>query len=323
MRALYFDGKTVSVDAHYPAPVAHRDEAVVRLVKAIVTRGEVELWRGLNGFRGVVGHQFLGVVESVNGAANSLVGKRVVGSPIGVCGQCDMCLAGLGRHCRNRTIMGMSGRGGCLAERFSVPIKSLEPVPDKLADDRAVFAVSVAAAIQAAEQLTIVGKPYITVLGDGVLGLLMAQVMSKLNASVRLIGSDGAKLAVCEKLGIKHRHVDEVGRRADQDVVVDCTGSPEGLSIALQLVRPRGKVLLKSLCSRTLNKAFIDLTPVVLNEIEVIGSFGGPIRQGISFLARCEVDVDNLISKRMRLTDGLALMKEVDKPGALAVLIEP
>jgi len=170
--------------------------------------------------------------------------------------------------------------------------------------------------------LTIEGKPYITVLGDGPLGLLMVQVMAKLNASVRLVGRYSEKLAVCEKWGIKHRHVDDVGRRADQDIVVDCTGSPAGLELAMQLVRPRGVVVLKTLVERDARAAHgVDLTPLVLKEIELIGSFTGPLKEALTLIERDEVDVVSLISRRMRLDDGAELLSAAGQPGVIKVLV--
>jgi alcohol dehydrogenase len=328
-------------------PTAQHGEAVIRLVKAGVSATDLELLKGLLNFRGVMGNQFVGVVESTDGhQASNLSGKRVVGSIATICGKCDMCIAGLSAHCRNRTIMGLHGRDGCLAERFTLPLRNLLPIPDGLDDDHAVFAGELAGALQAAAQLTIVNKPYITILGDGSLGLLTAQVMAKLNASVRLVGRQPEKLAICEKWGIKHRHADEVGRRADQDIVVDCTGSPDGLRLAMELVRPRGKIVLKSLYALPTKNASpvgvfkesgrratgcpessdpgrgLDLAPIVLNEIELIGSFCGRLNEALSVLARREIDVVSLISKRMSLSDGATILTAAARPDIVKVLVD-
>jgi hypothetical protein len=163
-----------------------------------------------------------------------------------VCGKCDMCKAGLKEHCRSRTVLGIAGRDGCFAERFTLPAANLFEAPDHVDDDRAVFTEPLAAALQILRQLTIEGRPNITVLGDGRLGLLCAQVLSKLNATVRCIGRHPRKLELCEKWGVKHRLLDDVGLRGDQDIVVDCTGSPTGLEAAMKMVRPRGTIVLKT-----------------------------------------------------------------------------
>ena len=324
MRALVFDGESVRFDRNRPVPQPASGEALVRTIKAGVCGTDVEICRGLLAFAGTVGHEFVGVVESIDGDVSSeLVGRRVVGSIASACGTCDLCVGGLSAHCRHRTMLGISGRDGCFAELLTLPAGNLVVVPDSIDDDHAVFAEPLAAALQAVRQLTIEGKPYITVLGDGALGLLMVQVMAKLNASVRLIGRHADKLAVCEKWGIKHRHVDEVGRRADQDIVVDCTGSPGGLEVAMNLVRPRGKIVLKTmLAGATQAEAGIDLTPIVLNEIELIGSSCGPLSEAVDYLARGEVDVVSLISRRMSLDDGPAILRAAAQPDVIKVLVE-
>ncbi|MDY7107652.1 MAG: alcohol dehydrogenase catalytic domain-containing protein [Planctomycetota bacterium] len=323
MRALIFDGTNTRLEVNRPEPAPAPGEAVIRTTRAAVGGIDLEISQGLGGFSGTLGREFVGVVEAIEGEDSiGLTGKRVVGSINVFCGACDMCQAGLSRHCRNRTLLGMDGRDGCLADRFTLPTQNLLAVPDSVDDDHAVFAQSLGAAMQAVRQLTIEGKPYITVLGDGPLGLLMVQVMAKLNASVRLVGRYSEKLMICEKWGIRHRHVDDVGRRADQDIVVDCTGSPTGLELAMRLVRPRGKVLLKSLLAPTSRMAAAsDLTPLVLNEIELIGSSTGPVEEAVSALARGEVDVLSLISRRMSLDDGAELLHAAARPGMLKVLV--
>ena len=323
MRAIIFDGTVPRLEQNRPAPQPASGEALIRTLKAGIGGTDLEVCRGLLGFRGTLGHEFVGVVEALDGdGAAGLLRRRVVGSIASACGACDMCVAGLSPHCRQRTVLGLQGRDGCLADHFVLPASNLVAVPDSVDDDHAVFAEPLAAAIQAVRQLTIEGKPYITVLGDGALGLLMVQVMAKLNASVRLVGRHAEQFEVCEKWGIKHRHVDDVGRRADQDIVVDCTGSPTGLEVAMQLVRPRGKIVLKTMVAhRAEAAAGIDLSPIVLNEIEVIGSHRGPIGEAVTLLARREVDVVSLISKRMSLNDGPAVLQVAASPGVIKVLV--
>ncbi len=323
MRALIFDGTIPRLEQNRPAPQPASGEALVRTLKAGVGGTDLEVCRGLLGFTGTLGHEFVGVVEALDGdGAAGLLRRRVVGSIASACGACDMCVAGLSPHCRQRTVLGLQGRDGCLADRFVLPASNLVAVPDSVDDDHAVFAEPLAAAIQAVRQLTIEGKPYITVLGDGALGLLMVQVMAKLNASVRLVGRHAEKLEVCEKWGVKHRHVDDVGRRSDQDIVVDCTGSLTGLEVAMRLVRPRGKIVLKTMVAQRAEAApAVDLSPIVLNEIEIIGSHCGPIGEAVTLLARREVDVVSLISKRMSLNDGPAVLQVAARPGVIKVLV--
>jgi threonine dehydrogenase-like Zn-dependent dehydrogenase len=151
----------------------------------------------------------------------------------------------------------------------------------------------------------------------------MVQVMAKLNASVRLIGRYSEKLALCEKWRVKHRHVDDIGRRADQDIVVDCTGSPAGLDLAVQLVRPRGTIVLKTIYALTKGvPADIDRAPIVMKEITLLGSRWGPTGEAMSMIARGAVDVVSLIGKRMTLNDGPAVLNTAAQPGMLKILVD-
>lgn len=323
MRALIHDGKQLLLRTALPTPEPNEGEALIRPLRLGVSATDVQIARGLCAFSGTLGREFVGVVEAVHGAANEFADCRVVGSPIAYCGTCNRCQSGLRTHCHHRTVMGLHDREGCFADRFTLPVANLVRVPETIDDDRAVFALTVASALQSVRQITIEGKPYITVLGDGPLGLITAQVMAKLNASVRLIGRYSEKMAMCEKWGIKHRHVDDIGRRADQDIVVDCTGSPGGFGLGVQLVRPRGTLVIKTLLSEwnTLN-AGVDLTNVVLNEIVVIGSHIGSLREAILILEREEVDVISLIGRRMTINDGPAIVSAAQQPGMLKVLVE-
>ena len=248
MQALVYDGKQPRLNPRHDAPAsAPPGEAIIRPLRMGVCATDLEICRGYMGFTGVLGHEFVGIVEDAAGRdARKWIGKRVVGNINCVCGKCDMCRAGLREHCRDRTVLGIAGRDGCFAERFTLPVKNLLAVPDHVDDDHAVFTEPLAAAYQILRQLTIEGRPYITVLGDGRLGLLCAQVMSQLNATVRVVGKHADKLALCEKWNVKHRLLDDVGLLNDQDIVVDCTGSPTGLTTAMKLVRPRGTMVIKT-----------------------------------------------------------------------------
>lgn len=300
-------------------------EVLIRPTRMGVCSTDLELCKGYMGYSGVLGHEFVGIVEEVGkNVDKAWVGKRVVGEINCVCGQCDMCRGGLKEHCRDRTVLGIMGRGGCFADRFVLPASNLHAVPDNVDDDRAVFVEPLAAALQILRQLTIEGRPNVTVLGDGRLGLLCTQVLSTLNATVRCVGKHEAKLGLCEKWGIKHRLLADVGLRQDQDIVVDCTGSASGLVTAMGMLRPRGTLVLKTtVAAGGLDQAGVDLSPIVINELRVIGSRCGPFAEAIDWLSREAVDVVSLISKRMRLSDGPAVLEQAGQPGMLKVLLEP
>ncbi|MDX2113997.1 MAG: alcohol dehydrogenase catalytic domain-containing protein [Planctomycetota bacterium] len=334
MRAFRTDGPgTPKLDRGAPEPVLPEGEALLRTVRAAVSRFDAgAMSRPFSASPITLGNEFVAVVEKVAPAkgtmrdrAAALVGKRVVGSPNAVCGECDLCRGGLSNHCAARTVLGVLNRDGCFADRFTLPAMNLHVVPDTVDDDRAVFALALASALHAVQQLRIEGKPYITVLGDGPVGLMCAQLMNRLNASVRVLGRSEAKLELAAKWGIKHRHEREAGRRADQDVVVDCTGVPEGLELALKLVRPRGKILLKGPVhpgALTPPAAPAELSLIWAKEVEVIGSRCGPIAEALGVLARGEVDVLSLISRRFKLDDATEALRTASRPETLKVLLD-
>ena len=322
MRALLFDGKQPKFTKAQPEPEVPAGEALIRPLKVGICSTDLEICRGYMGFDGVLGHEFVGVVEKVNERRKSpLLGKRVVGRINCVCRKCDMCRGGLPEHCRDRTVLGIAGRNGCFADLFTLPVANLLEVPDSLDDDGAVFTEPLAAAYQILKQLHIEGRPYVTVLGDGRLGLLCAQVMTRLNATVRVVGKHPEKLALCEKWGVKHRLLDDVGLRADQDVVVDCTGSPEGLTVAMQMVRPRGRLVMKTTVAP--GGPPVDLSPIVINEIQLIGSRCGPFPDALAALVAEQVDVVSLISRRMKLSEGVEALKVARQKDVIKVLLEP
>lgn len=324
MQAIVFDGTQVKHVNNRPAPEPGSGEVLVRPTRMGVCSTDLELAKGYMGFKGVLGHEFVGVVEAAAGKDNrKWVGKRVVGSINCVCGRCDMCRRGLKEHCRNRSVLGIQDRDGCFAEAFTLPARNLHEVPDHVDDDRAVFTEPLAAAYQIRRQLTIEGRPYITVLGDGRLGLLCAQALSGLNATVRVVGKHENKLELCDKWGIKHRLLQDVGLRQDQDIVVDCTGSAEGLTTAMRMVRPRGTIVMKTTVAVDKVKQPIDLSPLVIHEINLVGSRCGPFPDALEALSSEQVDVVSLISRRTKLNDGPQAFKTAAKSDVIKVLIEP
>ena len=321
MQALAFDGKSLKIDIARDEPALAAGEVLIRPTRMGICATDLELCKGYMEFDGVLGHEFVGVVEQVaNEKDAKWIDKRVVGRINCVCGTCDMCQKGLREHCRDRTVLGIVNRDGCFAERFTLPAINLLEVPENVDDDHAVFAEPLAAAYQILRQLTIEGRPFITILGDGRLGLLCAQVLTQLNANVRLIGKHTEKLQLCEKWGVKHRLLEDVGLRADQDVVVDCTGSPTGLTAAMQMVRPRGTIVLKTTIA---DAPSIDLSPLVINEINLVGSRCGPFEEALIALSAEKIDVLSLISKRAKLAQGVDAMKTAARKDVVKVLLEP
>jgi len=315
MRALVFD-QTLSFTPRRADPAPATGDTLLRVRQAGICATDLEICQGYMGFRGVLGHEFVG--EVIQSPDRELVGQRVVAEINVVCGRCDLCLSGLSTHCRNRTVLGILNRDGAFADYVRLPAVNLHTLPASIDDDAATFVEPLAAAYQVLKQLNFEGRKWVTVLGDGRLGLLLAQVLQDANCQVRVIGKHPQKLALCEKWSIRSRPLADIVPRHDQDVVIDCTGSASGIELALQMVRPRGTVVLKTTVAagKPLN-----LAPVVIDEINIIGSRCGPFREAIRALAEKRVDVTSLIHRRMKLEQGPEAMELAGRPGVLKVIL--
>lgn len=320
MHAIRFDGLRTTLAQTEP-PVADSGEAIIRPRWVALSPFDLSPQHGMPI---TLGHQFVGVVESLGPDADRETrrrweGKRVVGSIDIVCSKCDLCRAGLAAHCRHRRMLGMRGWEGCLAERFKLPVRNLVEITASVDDQEAVFAHMLSGALHAAQLVRVEGKPYVTVLGDSAEALLCAQVMARLNASVRLLGE--RQFTLCEKWGIKHRHQGEVGRRQDQDIVVDCTADGDwGFALAMQLVRPRGRIVLRGNAALS---GGLNLAPLIEDELQVLGARHGSIADAVAMLASGAIDTLPLITKRARLADGVAALRTAAEPDQITVIVEP
>ncbi|HEX4056433.1 MAG TPA: alcohol dehydrogenase catalytic domain-containing protein [Tepidisphaeraceae bacterium] len=322
MRALIFE-QSLSFQPRQAEPAETEGDALIKVRQAGICATDLEILKGYMSFAGIPGHEFVGEVASAQN--KDLVGQRVVAEINIVCGRCDLCLSGLSSHCRNRSVLGISKHHGVFADFVRLPSANLHVLPKTVDDDAGVFVEPLAAAFQILKQVKVDGKTdslrgrkWVTVLGDGRLGLLVAQVMRNANCPVRVIGKHSDKLALCEKWQIRSRSLADIVPRHDQDVVVDCTGSAAGFELAMQMVRPRGTIVLKSTVAA--GKP-INLAPLVIDEISVIGSRCGPFREAIKALAEKQVDVASLIHRRMRLEQGVEAMELAGRPGVLKVLL--
>lgn len=316
MRALTFrDG--LRFEPHYPDPVAGPDEAVVRVVLAGICATDLHIIDGYMNFAGVLGHEMVGTVES---ATMQWRGKRVVAEINCPCRKCDLCARGLSNHCRSRTVMGIAGREGCFAERVVIPEANLHEVPAGVSDEEAVFVEPLAAAYQVLAQCPVDARSVVSVVGTGRLGLLVAQVLKATGCRLRAVGRNPIKLERCEKLGVQAVHVDEVALRNDQDLVVECSGSPGGLRLAMGLVRPRGTIVLKSTYSDRAAEV-VNLAPLVIHEVKVVGSRCGPFGEAINALARKAVEARTLISREFPLEGGVEALEACRRPETIKVLL--
>ncbi len=311
----------VFLDRNAPEPKVGSGQALIRPTRVLIGQADVLACRGERSSDGILGYQFVGVVQQADDA--SWVGSRVVGNPNIADLSSPLARRGLANHDPERAILGLRNRDGCLAEQFVLETRNLTKVPDEIDDDRAVFASSLAAAVHASQIVHMEGKPFITVLGEGLSGLLCAQVMTKLNASVRLLGTNAHRLELCAKWGIKHRHLDDVGRRQDQDVVIDTTMDPKSLEIAMKMVRPRGTIVLQADPIPSLTAVEpIDYAPIIANELQVFGARCGHIAEGLNAMSTGGIDLSGLITKRFKFEDAIHALRTAQDEEQIAVIVD-
>lgn len=308
MKALTFDKGTARV-ADAAVPRARPGWAKVHVVLSGICNTDLELLRGYYGFAGIPGHEFVGLHQ----------GRRVVGEINLACGRCSWCAAGLGRHCPHRKVLGIVRHPGAHAEFLMLPLSNLVPVPDSVTDEEAVFVEPLAAACEILEQLRSVEGRRTAVLGDGKLGLLIGQVLEQAGAPLTLFGKHRAKMELARSLGLDAKPREQAPLRYF-DLVVEATGSPGGLPRALELVRPRGTVVMKSTFH---GLARFDAAPLVVNEVTIVGSRCGRFAPALDLLARGAVDVKALISGEFPLERALAALRAAARPGVLKVLLRP
>ena len=287
---------------------------MVRVLYAGICETDLQLIQGYKGFRGVLGHEFVGVAES-----GPFAGKRVVGEINCACGHCETCAAGHPGHCPHRQVLGILGHDGAFADYVSVPQRNLHRVADSIATEVAVFTEPLAAAFEIPAQLRLKPDDRVIVLGDGRLGYLCAHVLAESCRNVLTVGKHPEKLAVVAASGRPVCLLADRPRDRLADVVVDCTGSASGLPLALELVRPRGTVVLKTTLAGTQS---MEWAPVVVDEITIVGSRCGPFDRALVALAEQRIPVGPLLSKTFALEDGLGALQYAGQPSVLKVLLE-
>jgi threonine dehydrogenase-like Zn-dependent dehydrogenase len=297
------------------------DEALVQVIAAGICNTDLEIVKGYAAFRGTLGHEFVGrVAESPDPA---LVGKRVVGEINAGCGLCELCQQGDSRHCAERTVLGIKNRDGAFAEFLSLPVRNLITVPDEISDDAAVFAEPLAAACNILEQVSIDAASNVAVVGDGKLAQLITLVISRAGCHLTVIGKHDEKLRLASRFGATSTlHAPDLHGSSYEtrfDVVIEATGSPSGLVAGLKLVKPRGTVVLKSTHH---GSSLLDTSLIVVNEIRVVGSRCGRMRRAIDFLGRHQVDLSDLVSKRLPLEKGLRAFDVAAASNSMKVILQ-
>jgi threonine dehydrogenase-like Zn-dependent dehydrogenase len=253
-------------------------ECLIRVTYAGICGTDLQMLGGYADFNGTPGHEFVGVVEEGPPGEAQWRGKRVVGEINAGCGACDWCMRGVKEHCPVRTVLGIRGRPGAFAEYVTLPAVNLHEVPPGVGDHAAVFVEPIAAACRILEQLPITSSTRVAVIGDGRLGNLTAQVLRTRTSHVALFGRHAHKLAVARSVGIDARNN---GTAARYDVVVEATGRPQGLTRAIEMVEPRGTIVLKSTCH---GETTMPLWTIPVQEITVVGSRCGPFEPAIALL---------------------------------------
>jgi threonine dehydrogenase-like Zn-dependent dehydrogenase len=326
MRALVLTDNGPRLDPHYSEPQVRAGEALVRLRLAGICATDLALLAGYKGgYRGVLGHEFVGEVAAAP-TAPEWVGRRVVGEINIGCGECCLCRRGLQKHCRRRQSLGIIRRDGALADYFALPVANLHPVPDAVSDEQAVFVEPLAAALEVLEQVHVTPDLRVLVVGDGRLGQLIAQVLALTGCDLTVLGRHAGKLRLLEAVGAGRTLLatpEAIGALVADPVelVVEATGSPDGFATAQRLVRPGGIVVLKSTFAGGLPD--FDISQLVVDEITLIGSRCGPFGPALRLLESGRVQVTPLIQARFPLDDAVEALAFAGRKGVLKVVVTP
>ncbi|MFQ5893208.1 MAG: alcohol dehydrogenase catalytic domain-containing protein [Nitrospinota bacterium] len=314
MQALTYIER-LRLETSYPEPDLASGDALLKVRLAGICRTDLELTRGYMDFEGVLGHEF--VAEVVEADTPPLVGQRVVGEINCPCRECPTCAEGIPNHCPDRTVLGILGRDGAFAEYTTLPEANLHPLPEGLEERTAVFAEPLAAALQVLDQVPIDEETTACVLGDGRLGLLVAQVLRTTGCRLTVLGHHEHNLDILRARGIAASLASEASG-VRYGVVVEVTGSPAGLRHALDLVAPRGTVVQKTTVA---GETTFALAPVVIDEVTIVGSRCGPLGKAVEWLAAGRVEVEPLIEATYPLAEGLEAFQHAARRGARKVLL--
>jgi alcohol dehydrogenase len=315
MLAVHLENKRVSIK-QIPRPRAPRGYALIRLLCGGICSTDLELQRGYHGFSGIPGHEFVG--EVVEADRRGLVGRRVVGEINLGCGACDWCRRSLGRHCPARKVLGIVKHPGAFREFLTLPERNLHVLPNSISTEEGVFVEPLAAACEILDQVDIPCSSQIAVLGDGKLGLLIAQFLQAYGYRVHQFGHHQEKLRIAASAGVATELVREHLPRAEYEWVVEATGSPKGLTAAVGMTRPRGTVILKSTMHGLVG---VDSSPVIVNEIILVGSRCGRFEPAIELLKLGAIHVARMISERIPLDRAPSAFRQAARAGALKVLL--
>jgi threonine dehydrogenase-like Zn-dependent dehydrogenase len=322
MRGLWLENNQLELRTDLPIPKPAEGEALIHVLQAGICNTDLELLKGYYPYRGILGHEFVGIVVQ---GPDPLKGQRVVGEINAACGQCHYCRRHQPTHCEQRTVLGIVNRQGAFADYLTLPIANLHPVPEHLSTQTATFTEPLAAALEIQEQVTIHPQDRVLVVGEGKLGQLVAQTLALTGCQLLVVGRHPEKLANLAARNIATGLADAVGDGQTPtgdhrtfDIAVECTGNPQGFEQARQALRPRGTLVLKSTYAGQLT---LDASALVVDEITLIGSRCGPFAKALDLLAKAAVDVSPLIQATYPLTQGLEAFALAQQRGSQKVLL--
>lgn len=293
MKAVIFD-ETLKYVEDYEKPTPKQGEALIKVTYGGVCNTDKEITKGYMGYKGILGHEFTGVVEEINDEDKTLLGKRVVGEINLGCKNCEWCAKDLERHCPNRSTLGILAKDGCFAEYVTLPLSNLIEIPENVPDEQAVFVEPLAAGLEILEQMHIQPCQKVMVLGDGKLGLLTALALNACGLDVLIVGKHQNKLDIAKNQGVKTQLLSEFEQAPKFDVVVEATGSITGFETSVNCVKPRGTLVLKSTIAASKE---LNLAPIVINEITILGSRCGRFEPAMRLIASGKIDFSQMISK--------------------------
>jgi threonine dehydrogenase-like Zn-dependent dehydrogenase len=314
MRALWLENNQIDVrDVHPPRKPG---EALIKIRKAGICSTDLELVKGYYPYTGVLGHEFVG--EVMEAGDTSWIGQRVVGEINVVCTQCEQCVNGRSTHCENRTVLGIVNRDGTFAEFTQLPITNLHRVPDSVSDEMAVFTEPLAAALEIQQQIQIKPTDRVLLVGAGRLGQLIAQTLALTGCYLRVVARHAHQQNLLTGRGIKLIGEEDI-QPWRWDVVIEATGSPSGFTLARKAIRPRGTLVMKSTYKGEMS---INVSSIVVDEINIIGSRCGPFEPALRLMESRQVDPTVLIANEFKLQDALKAFEHAAEAGMLKVLVD-
>ena len=317
MKALIFNDK-LELKTDYPQATLKENEALIKVTMAGICNTDYEITKGYMGYNGILGHEFVGEVIEINGNDKSLLNKRVVGEINLGCNNCTWCAQNLARHCPNRSTLGILNKDGCFCEYLTMPLQNLLEVPENVSDEEAVFVEPLAAACEIIEQKHIRPDEKVVILGDGKLGLLIALTLNAMGLDVLLVGKHQNKLDIAKAQKVKTALLNDIKIEPVYDVVVEATGSISGFETSVALTKPRGTLVLKSTIATGKE---LNLAPIVINEITVLGSRCGQFAPALRLLEQEKINVKPLISKIYNFDDAIEAFEANKQKDTIKVLM--